>query len=238
MSRPLAAGLITSTLVLAIGGGLAIVGPLAYEQLQAMVRELQTVFTSLMREMRQELRPYFPALQQIGLGGLVKPAPSIEPPVAGVAMPLVSGLATTIGLALLVPVVTFYLLKDWQRVLDRLVEEAPPEKRPALRYIGRRIDRVMAGFLYGQVWVCACCAVLYSGGLFAIGLNYAIVIGVLAGALKFLPYVGTAIGLTDAIHAACIAMPAVDNQRHVDVDDVRFAQRFGVRDTVADDMID
>lgn len=199
MSRPLAAGLITSTLVLAIGGGLAIVGPLAYEQLQAMVRELQTVFTSLMREMRQELRPYFPALQQIGLGGLVKPPPSIEPPVAGVAMPLVSGLATTIGLALLVPVVTFYLLKDWQRVLDRLVEEAPPEKRPALRYIGRRIDNVMAGFLYGQAWVCACCAVLYSGGLFAIGLNYAIVIGVLAGALKFLPYVGTAIGVTIAV---------------------------------------
>ena len=198
MSRAVAAAIITSTLVLAIVGALAIAGPLAYQQLQSMVRELQTVFTSLMREMRSELRPYFPALQQIGLGGLVKPTPA-EPPVADVAVPLAASLATTLGLALLTPVVTFYLLKDWQRMLNWLVDEAPPEKRSALRYIGRRIDRVMAGFLHGQAWVCLCCAVLYSTGLFAIGLNYAIVIGVLSGALKFFPYIGTAIGVAIAV---------------------------------------
>ncbi len=197
-SRAIAAGLITSTLVLAIGGGLAVAGPLAYGELQAMVRELQTVFTSLMREMRQELRPYFPALQQFGLGGLVKPTPT-EPPVADIAVPLAASLATTIGLALLMPVVTFYLLKDWPRMLAWLVDEAPPEKRPALRYLGRRIDRVMSAFLHGQAWVCLCCAVLYTIGLYTIGLNYAIVIGVLAGALKFLPYIGTAIGVTIAV---------------------------------------
>lgn len=198
LSRALAAGLITSTLVLAIGGALAVAGPLAYEQLQAMVRELQTVFTGLMREMRQELRPYFPALQQIGLGGLVKPTPT-EPPVADVAVPLVSSLATTLGLALLTPVVTFYLLKDWARMMAWLVDEAPPEKRAALRYLGRRIDRVMSGFLHGQAWVCVCCAVLYTIGLVTIGLNYAIVIGVIAGALKFLPYVGTAVAVVIAM---------------------------------------
>lgn len=198
MPRALAAGLITSTLVLAIGGALAVAGPLAYQELQAMVRELQTVFTGLMREMRQELRPYFPALQQIGLGGLVKPTPT-EPPVAGVAMPLAASLATTIGLALLTPVVTFYLLKDWPRMMAWLVEEAPPEKRAAVRYLGRRIDRVMSAFLHGQSWVCVCCAVLYTIGLVTIGLNYAIVIGVLSGALKFLPYIGTAAGVIIAV---------------------------------------
>jgi predicted PurR-regulated permease PerM len=198
LHRGAAAGLITSTLVLAIVGGLVIAGPLAYEQLQAMVRELQTVFTGMMRGVRQELRPYFPALQQIGLGGLVKPTPT-EPPVADVAVPLAASLATTIGLALLTPVVTFYLLKDWQRMLKWLVEEASPEKRPALRYLGRRIDHVMSAFLHGQAWVCLCCAVLYSVGLYAIGLNYAIVIGVLSGALKFLPYIGTAVGVVIAV---------------------------------------
>jgi predicted PurR-regulated permease PerM len=198
LSRATAAGIITSTLVFTIVGTLVVVGPLAYEQLQAMVRELQTVFTGMMREMRQELRPYFPALQQIGLGGLVKPTPT-EPPVADVAVPLAASLATTIGLALLTPVVTFYLLKDWQRMLAWLVDEAPPEKRTTLRYLGRRIDRVMSAFLHGQAWVCLCCAVLYSGGLFAIGLNYALVIGVLSGALKFLPYIGTAMGVMIAV---------------------------------------
>ena len=196
--RPLAAGLITSTLVLAIGGTAAVAGPLAYEQLQAMVRELQTVLTSAMRELRQELRPYFTALQQIGLGGLVKPTPT-EPPVADVAVPLAASLATTIGLALLTPVVTFYLLKDWQRMLSWLVDEAPAEKRPALRALGRRVDDVMSAFLHGQAWVCLCCAVLYSVGLYVIGLNYAIVIGILSGALKFLPYIGTVVGVLVAV---------------------------------------
>ncbi|MGE4063007.1 MAG: AI-2E family transporter [Rhodospirillaceae bacterium] len=197
-SRAIAAALITSTLVLAIVGGLIVAGPLAYEQLQAMLRELQTVFTGVMRDVRQELRPYFPALQQIGLGGLVKPTPT-EPPVADVAVPLAASLATTIGLALLTPVVTFYLLKDWQRMLNWLVDEAPAEKRADLRYLGRRIDRVMSAFLHGQAWVCLCCALLYSVGLFATGLNYAIVIGVISGALKFLPYIGTAIAAVIAV---------------------------------------
>lgn len=198
LSRALAAAIITSTIVLAIGATLAIAGPLVYQQMQEMVRELQKVFTGLMREMRQELRPYFPALQQIGLGGLVKPTPT-EPPVADVAVPLATSLATTLGLLLLTPVVTFYLLKDWQRMLTWLVEEAPADKRPSLRDLGRRIDRVMAAFLHGQAWVCVCCAVLYSIGLYATGLNYAIVIGVMSGAFKFLPYIGTAISVTIAV---------------------------------------
>ena len=198
ISRAIAAAVITFTLVLAISGGLAVAGPLVYGELQAMLRELQSVFTGLMREMRQELRPYFPALQQIGLGGLVKPAPT-DVPVVGLAVPFAASVATTLGLALLMPVVTFYLLKDWPRMLSWLVDEAPPEKRPALRYLGRRIDGVMSAFLHGQAWVCLCCAVLYTIGLYTIGLNYAVVIGVLAGALKFLPYIGTAIGVSIAV---------------------------------------
>ncbi|MCA0201677.1 MAG: AI-2E family transporter [Proteobacteria bacterium] len=198
MSRAVAAAIITSTIVLSIGATLAIAGPLAYQQMQEMVRELQKVLTGFMREIRQELRPYFPALQQIGLGGLVRPAPT-EPRVADVAVPLATSLATTFGLLLLTPVVTFYLLKDWQRMLTWLVEEAPEDKRPALRYLGRHIDSVMAAFLHGQAWVCLCCAVLYSIGLYATGLNYAIVIGVMSGAFKFLPYIGTAISVAIAV---------------------------------------
>jgi len=198
ISRPAAAGIITTALVLVIVGAIFVLGPLVYQQLQLMVRELQSVFTTTMTELRRELRPYLPALEQVGLGGLVKPTPS-EPPVSGVAMPLAASLATTLGLGLLTPVVTFYLIKDWPRMGAWLVDEAPPEKRPVLRYLGRRIDGVLSAFLHGQAWVCVCCAVLYTIGLVAIGLNYGIVIGVLSGALKFLPYIGTAIGVTMAV---------------------------------------
>lgn len=197
LSRAVAAGVVTVALVLVLGGLVVVAGPLVYNQLQSMVRELQQVFTKAMTQMRQDLRPYFPALQQMGLGGLVKPAPS-EPSVAGIAVPLAASLATTLGLALLTPVVTFYLLKDWRRMGAWLVDEAPPGKRPVLVYLGRKIDNVLSGFLYGQAWVCVCCAMLYMVGLVACGLNYGIAVGAVAGALKFLPYVGTAIGFTIA----------------------------------------
>lgn len=198
LSRPAAAACITTALVLLLGLLVILMGPLVYEQLQAMVRELQSVFTRTMTQVRRELAPYFPALQQIGLGGLVKPTPT-EPPVADIAMPLAASLASTIGLTLLAPVITFYLLKDWPRMKLWMLDEAPADKRPVLRYLARQIDIVLSAFLHGQAWVCVCCAALYTTGLVAFGLNYAIVVGVLSGALKFLPYIGTAIGFTIAL---------------------------------------
>ncbi len=196
MSRPAAAFLITTGLVVLVGGALALLGPIAMDQSQGLLRSLQTFFTSAMAHVRTELSPYLPLLRPFGLDGLVRAS---EPTPGSMAAPLatvVSGglaFAGTMGLALLAPVVTFYLLKDWPRMLLRVLKEVPPNKRAAVRRLARRIDGVLAAFLHGQAWVCLCVGVLYSIGFTVSGLGYGIVLGLISGALKFLPYVGTAI---------------------------------------------
>ncbi len=196
LSRTMAALLITGGIVILIAVVLALIGPIAYVQLQEMLRVLQGVLTSTMAKVRHELTPYFPALSQIGLGALVKPETTPAQPIAG---PLAASLLVTLGLTLLTPVVTFYLLKDWPRMLDALLREIPKERRPEVRKLARKIDAVLSGFLHGQAWVCLCVGVIFTVGYLIIGLQYAVVIGMLSGAFKFLPYVGTAMALLMAI---------------------------------------
>jgi predicted PurR-regulated permease PerM len=196
LSRTLAALVITGGIVILIAAILALIGPIAYAQLQDVIRVLQSVFTDVMARMRQELLPYFPALSQIGLGALVKPA---ETPAAPIAGQMAASLLATVGLTMLAPVVTFYLLKDWPTMLTRLLEEVPPRKRPVVRRLARKIDAVLAGFLRGQAWVCLCVGLIFTVGYLIIGLKYAVAIGMISGALKFLPYVGTVIAFVMAI---------------------------------------
>jgi predicted PurR-regulated permease PerM len=148
---------------------------------------------------RQHLAPYLPILRPLGLGGLVRGADQASSDISGPLATVVNGgiaFAGTMGLALLAPVITFYLLKDWPRMKARVLKEIPPDKRPIVRHLAGKIDEVLSAFLHGQAWVCLCVAVLYTTGFLIIGLKSAIVLGMLAGALKFLPYVGTAIALT------------------------------------------
>lgn len=94
-----------------------------------------------------------------------------------------------------IPVYLFYLLADMQR-LKELVDSLVPERfRPAYRERLAEVDAVLSGFVRGQLSVCAILAVLYSIGLYIIGIDLAIAIGTLAGITFIIPYVGTIIGI-------------------------------------------
>jgi len=195
LTRTWAAVIITGGLIVLVGGAMAVIGPVAYSQLQEVLRGLQSTFTETIAHIRRELAPYSPALRQIGLGGLVR-TPDQAGDLSGPITTVVSGgiaFAGTVGLALLAPVVTFYLLKDWPRMMARVMKDVPPDKRPVVRRLARKVDDVLSAFLHGQARVCLAVAVLYSIGLTLAGLQYGAVLGIMAGALKFLPYVGTAI---------------------------------------------
>ena len=196
LSRTLAALLITGTLVLVTAAILAFFGPLAYAQLQEMARVLQEVLGNTMARVRHEMQPYFPALSQMGLGGLA--APAADPPPQDIAGPAAT-LIATIGLMALTPVVTFYLLKDWPTMMSALLNEIPTRNRPIVKRLARQVDAVLSGFLRGQAWVCVCTALIFNAGFLFIGLHYGIAIGMISGALKFLPYIGPVIAFTIAI---------------------------------------
>jgi predicted PurR-regulated permease PerM len=93
-----------------------------------------------------------------------------------------------------VPVVAFYLLMDWDRMVAHLDRLLPRDHAPAIRQIARDIDAVLAGFVRGQVTVCLILGTFYAVALMLAGLQFGLVVGALAGAIAFIPYVGTLVG--------------------------------------------
>lgn len=102
----------------------------------------------------------------------------------------------------LIPVIAFYLLLDWDRMVARVDELLPREHAPTIRDVARDIDSALSGFVRGQGTVILILAIFYSGGLLAVGLPYAVLIGCLAAILSFIPYVGALIGGLSSIGIA------------------------------------
>ncbi|RCW88784.1 AI-2E family transporter [Paracoccus lutimaris] len=114
----------------------------------------------------------------------------------------VMGVVSMLALVVIVPVVTFYLLLDWDRIVARLDELLPREHAPAIRGIATDIDRALSGFVRGQGLVILILGTFYSVGLGLVGLPFGIAIGVMAASLSFIPYVGVIIGGATAIGVA------------------------------------
>ena len=112
-------------------------------------------------------------------------------------------LALLINLAL-IPVVMFYLLRDWTSIVARLDELVPRRWLGRVRTMAGEIDSVLAEFLRGQLSVMGVLAVYYVIGLTLAGLQFALPIGILTGLLVFIPYVGFGLGLTLGVLAALL----------------------------------
>ena len=103
-------------------------------------------------------------------------------------------LVNLLSLILITPVVAFYLLADWPRVVARIDEALPREHAPTIRLLAGEINDAIAAFVRGQGTICLILAVLYSVGLSLIGLRYGLLIGLAAGLMSFVPVIGGAFG--------------------------------------------
>jgi predicted PurR-regulated permease PerM len=101
--------------------------------------------------------------------------------------------------ALIVPILAFYLLYDFDRMIAAIRELIPWRFRPFVVEVAREIDDVMGHYVRGQVTVIVILAVLYSIGYAIVGVRLALLIGVIAGLLSFIPYIGGAISLALAL---------------------------------------
>ncbi len=108
-----------------------------------------------------------------------------------------SGLAFVglIANLLLIPVVTFYLLRDWDHLINRINELIPRRSQPVVARLARESDEVLGSFLRGQLMVMMVLAVIYSIGLSIVGLDLAVLIGLSAGLISFVPYLGFIVGI-------------------------------------------
>jgi predicted PurR-regulated permease PerM len=95
---------------------------------------------------------------------------------------------------LVVPVVAFYLLLDWDRMIGTVDDLLPREHQPTVRRLAREVDAALAGFLRGQASVMAIVGVFYATALALAGLNFGLVVGFVAGLVSFIPYLGAVVG--------------------------------------------
>lgn len=112
------------------------------------------------------------------------------------------GVISVVVFIVVVPVVAFYLLLDWDEMIARIDAMLPRDHAPTIRRLAREIDAVLAGFVRGQVSVCIALGTFYAVALMAAGLQFGLIVGAIAGAITFIPYVGSIIGGTLAVGLA------------------------------------
>ena len=102
----------------------------------------------------------------------------------------------------LVPVVTFYLLRDWDKMMASLRTMMPRNVEPVVMGLVRECDEVLGAFLKGQLMVMVALGIIYSLGLTVIGLQFAVLIGMIAGLVSIIPYMGFMVGFAAAMIVA------------------------------------
>lgn len=100
------------------------------------------------------------------------------------------------------PVVAFYLLRDWDRMVATLDGWLPRQYAATIREQMRAVDHTLAGFVRGQASVCVALAIYYALAMSVVGLDFGLVIGLVAGCLSFVPYVGTLVGFCSSVGVA------------------------------------
>jgi len=117
-----------------------------------------------------------------------------------------SGMTVVLWLTnlLLIPVVTFYLLRDWDTLVERVRSLLPRAIEPTVSRLGRESDTVLSAFLRGQLLVMLSLGAIYSVGLSLVGIELALLIGMTAGIVSFIPYLGAIVGVAAGLVAAMV----------------------------------
>jgi predicted PurR-regulated permease PerM len=110
---------------------------------------------------------------------------------------VVSGLETVlnvVSILAITPVVAFYLLRDWDRIIERIDGYLPRAQQETIREQVRLVDETLSGFVRGQFMVCLLLGIFYAVGLSIVGLDFGLIIGLGTGFVSFVPYFGMLVG--------------------------------------------
>lgn len=112
----------------------------------------------------------------------------------------------------LLPILTFYFLRDWDILVERVAATIPRNHVATVGRLARESNDVLGAFIRGQFLVMLALGVIYAGGLSLIGLNLGLLIGIVAGLISFIPYLGATTGILLAILAALVQSKGFDLQ--------------------------
>jgi predicted PurR-regulated permease PerM len=178
--------------------------PTLVRQLADLVNAVPAIVARLQAFLSDRF-PEFMASKAVVRDTLSGLAQTIQTQGAALAGSILSSALSVIGAVVfivVVPVVAFYLLLDWDHMVAEVDALLPRDHAPVIRGIGREIDRVLAGFVRGQVSVCLILGSFYAIALMIAGLQFGLVVGAIAGLITFIPYVGALVGGALAIGLA------------------------------------
>jgi sporulation integral membrane protein YtvI len=195
--------------IVIIGGSRLI--PIVIRELESFGRDLP-LMTAKGEELLQNLQwkyqnsalPY--SLRIAMDNGLVTLQTQAQEYVIAMVDAIIDMLAHSIGL-IISPVLAFYLLHDWREIGEEVRRLLPARLHQELGLLFRDLDKVLAGVIRGQLTVAVIVGVLLSGGLYFLGVRYAVIIGILAGMLDIIPYFGAIIGAAPAVTVALLESP-------------------------------
>ncbi len=211
MSRTVA----TTSILVIFFGLLAIVIVLLYPVLARQIAGLLRQLPELVDQVRDKVLPYLGGLLERLPGGSVEnmqaAATGHAEKAVEIAVGFVGGLITsgaalfdTLSLVVITPVVAFYLIRDWDKLVTGIDDWMPRRHRAVIHEQMAEIDTVLSGFVRGQLTVCLLLGIFYAVGLSLVGLNFGLVIGLVSGALTFIPFAGALIGLVATAIVAVI----------------------------------
>ena len=204
-------GLITIMLLFAL-----LLYPLIVDQIRLLVgqvpsyvRGLSAFAAKTIAQMQQHLGPEYPVNAK--LSEMVSDqAGAMLTFIASAVSRIVGGgyaLFNVVSLVIVTPVVAFYLLRDWPGVVARVDSWLPRRYQGVLRAQIREVDRILSAWVRGQAMCCMILALFYALGLSIVGLELGLVVGLTAGFLSFIPYVGSVTGAVAAIGLAFAQFP-------------------------------
>jgi predicted PurR-regulated permease PerM len=205
-NRTVAALLIVSVLVVALIALILLLVPLLLQQGAALISNIPGYFKRI-KELIVD--PNLPWLNWLGAAETGKSASDLVGQVATWLMSFSyslwtggKALVSFASVLIVMPVVTFYLIRDWHAMIDKVDSWVPVRQRDTVRQLGREIDAAIGGFLRGQFGVCLVLGCYYAIGLMLAGLDFALLIGLIAGVITFVPYIGSMTGLMIAVSVA------------------------------------
>lgn len=208
-SRTLATTIITAGFFLAVGLGIVVIFPLLQDQIVGLAHRMPAVIDAV----RERAQPLIERLHTQLTDEQVAKLKDAAGGYAGEAVKWVTqfvkgllsgGVAVfqLISLLIITPLVSFYLLRDWDRIVERFDTLLPRDMAPTIREQMAAIDTTVAGWVRGQATVCLILGIWYGLGLTAVGLEFGLVVGFLTGLISFIPYFGCGIGLVIALGIA------------------------------------
>jgi predicted PurR-regulated permease PerM len=207
LRRPLGAFLLIFALFAACLLAMLLLYPLVIQQIGVLLTRLPAYVTGITDLVRQALEraqeAFGPEVVDAQLRDLaVRQAASMVTFLGTAVGRLIGGgvaLFNVFTLLVVTPVVGFYLLRDWPRIVRRVDSWLPLRSAHTLRQLSRDTDRVLSAWLRGQLLCCLVLAAFYAAGLQLIGLELGLMIGLMAGMLSFIPYVGSITGFACAL---------------------------------------